>query len=95
MESVFSDLLRGRRRSSSGESGDMVYSLLHADQKANCQLSDEQIIDLLISLIFTSYEAVPTTMTMALKYLNDRPRALQEIRVRHLARFLFLALQAG
>ena len=93
MESVFGDLLR-RRRSSPGESRDMVYSLLHGDQKTDCPLSDEQIIDFLMSIVFTGYEAMTETATMVLKYLSDDPRVLQEIRVRYRARSLFSTLEA-
>ena len=63
----------------------MVYSLLHADQKADRQFSDEQITDILISLVFTGHEAVSATATLALKYLDDHPRVLREIRESYLS----------
>uniref|UniRef100_A0A453A8K1 Cytochrome P450 n=1 Tax=Aegilops tauschii subsp. strangulata TaxID=200361 RepID=A0A453A8K1_AEGTS len=45
------------------------------------KLSDEQIIDLLIALIYSGYETMSTTSMMAVKYLSDHPRALEELRV--------------
>ena len=61
----------------------MLYSLLHVDhQKVDRQLTDEQMIDLLITIVYSGYETVSTTSMMVLNYLHDHPRALQEVRVR-------------
>uniref|UniRef100_A0A453A8J7 Cytochrome P450 n=1 Tax=Aegilops tauschii subsp. strangulata TaxID=200361 RepID=A0A453A8J7_AEGTS len=45
------------------------------------KLTDEQIIDLLIALIYSGYETMSTTSMMAVKYLSDHPQALEELRV--------------
>uniref|UniRef100_A0A453A8N6 Cytochrome P450 n=1 Tax=Aegilops tauschii subsp. strangulata TaxID=200361 RepID=A0A453A8N6_AEGTS len=45
------------------------------------KLSDEQIIDLIITIIYDGYETMSTTSMMAVKYLSDHPQALQELRV--------------
>lgn len=66
---------------------DMIAMLLNDKEEeadgasANCKLTDEQIFDLLISIINAGYETVSTTTMMAVKYLHDSPEALRELRV--------------
>lgn len=45
------------------------------------KLSDEEIIDQIITILYSGYETVSTTSMMAVKYLHDHPRVLQELRV--------------
>lgn len=61
----------------------MLSSLLQTEPKTARELTDEQMIDLLITIVNSGYETVSTTSMMAVKYLHDHPRALQEIRVRN------------
>uniref|UniRef100_A0A803LCA1 Uncharacterized protein n=1 Tax=Chenopodium quinoa TaxID=63459 RepID=A0A803LCA1_CHEQI len=49
------------------------------------KLSDEEIIDLIITLAYSGYETVSTTSMMAVKYLHDHPHVLEELRKEHLA----------
>ena len=68
------------RRASSIVYDDMLYHLLDSkDSKYN--LSDEEIIDQIITILYSGYETVSTTSMMAIKYLHDHPKALQELRV--------------
>lgn len=60
----------------------MLGSLLKVDDSSKVKLNDEQIIDLIIALVYSGYETVSTTSMMALKYLHDHPRVLEELRVR-------------
>lgn len=60
----------------------MLGSLLNFDDSSKVKLNDEQIIDLIIALVYSGYETVSTTSMMALKYLHDHPRVLEELRVR-------------
>ncbi|CAA6657344.1 unnamed protein product [Spirodela intermedia] len=83
--SMLRELVRERRRSSSTESRDMLSSLLQTEPKTGRELTDDQMIDLLITIIYSGYETVSTTSMMVLKYLHDHPRALQEVREEHLA----------
>lgn len=46
------------------------------------QLSDEDVINQIITLLYSGYETVSTTTMMVLKYLHDHPKALEELRVR-------------
>ncbi|VAH39975.1 unnamed protein product [Triticum turgidum subsp. durum] len=73
------------RRSSDDVHDDMLDALLRSGgDGAREKLSDEQIIDLLIALIYSGYETMSTTSMMAVKYLSDHPRALDELRREHL-----------
>ncbi|XVF43257.1 hypothetical protein PTKIN_Ptkin02bG0025600 [Pterospermum kingtungense] len=70
------------RRASSMAYDDMLYRLLDSkDSKYN--LSDEEIIDQIITILDAGYETVSTTSMMAIKYLHDHPKALQELREEH------------
>ncbi|VAH24386.1 unnamed protein product [Triticum turgidum subsp. durum] len=73
------------RRSSGDAHDDMLDALLRSGDDGNREkLTDEQIIDLLIALIYSGYETMSTTSMMAVKYLSDHPRALDELRREHL-----------
>lgn len=59
----------------------MLDSLLRVDESSRFRLTDEQIIDLIITLLYSGYETVSTTSMMVVKYLHDHPRVLEELRV--------------
>ena len=67
------------KRSSQGREVDMLNCLLKEDN--NYKLDDEEIIDLIITLLYSGYETVSTTSMMAIKYLHDHPHVLDELRV--------------
>lgn len=80
------EIIEERRRRGSNSSNcpenDMLDSLLENDENSKAKLTDEQIIDLIIALIYSGYETVSTTSMMAVKYLSDHPTVLQELRVK-------------
>ncbi|CAN6470741.1 unnamed protein product [Victoria cruziana] len=72
------------RRASDITYHDMLGVLLDTyDEKVKYKLTDDQILDLLVAIIYAGYETVSTTTMMAVKYLHDNPRALSQIRVRN------------
>ncbi|GAB2216480.1 hypothetical protein Droror1_Dr00024254 [Drosera rotundifolia] len=71
------------RRASSNEEEDMLACLLR-DEENKHKLNDEEIIDLIITLLYSGYETVSTTSMMAVKYLHDHPRALEELWKEHM-----------
>ncbi|WOL20166.1 hypothetical protein Cni_G28968 [Canna indica] len=73
-----------QRRISTCSYNDMLDSLLKIDDKSKAKLDDKQIIDLIIALVYSGYETVSTTSMMAVKYLHDRPKILEEVRHEHL-----------
>ena len=68
------------RRSSTVTEEDMLGCLLKEEEN-KYKLTDEEIIDLIITLVYSGYETVSTTSMMAVKYLHDHPHVLQELRV--------------
>lgn len=71
-----------KRRASPGESQhDMLDTLLYSDDTNKPNLTDEQIVDLIITLIYSGFETVSTTIMMTVKYLHDHPEVLEELRV--------------
>ncbi|CAL9188422.1 cytochrome P450 85A1-like [Musa acuminata AAA Group] len=72
------------RRVSGCYHDDMLDSLLKIDDSSRGKLDDEQIIDLIIALVYSGYETVSTTSMMAVKYLHDHPGVLVELRNEHL-----------
>jgi brassinosteroid-6-oxidase 2 len=77
--SILSQLLKERRASNETHK-DMLGNLMEKDEN-KYKLSDEEIIDLVITLMYSGYETVSTTSMMAVKYLHDHPKALEELRV--------------
>lgn len=78
--SMLEKLMEERRASPSSQL-DMLDSLLRPDDPAKPKLSDEQIIDLILTLIYSGFETVSTTTMMSVKYLHDDPKVLEELRV--------------
>ncbi|CAN4081627.1 unnamed protein product [Withania somnifera] len=75
------------RRASKEIHQDMLGSMMNINEEANnrYKLTDEEIIDQIITILYSGYETVSTTSMMAVKYLHDHPRALEQLREEHLA----------
>ncbi|XP_010414441.1 PREDICTED: abscisic acid 8'-hydroxylase 2-like [Camelina sativa] len=68
-----------KRRESGREGGGLLGVLLGAkDQKRN-GLSDSQIADNIIGVIFAATDTTASVLTWLLKYLHDHPNLLQEV----------------
>lgn len=74
----------GKRRACKEKHIDMLDMLMFGDENKYI-LSDEEIIDQMITILYSGYETVSTTSMMAVKYLHDHPNALQQLRDEHLA----------
>ncbi|XP_077216035.1 cytochrome P450 85A1-like isoform X2 [Tasmannia lanceolata] len=81
--SILREIIEQRRASPSIQN-DMLDSLLRIDNNSKFELSDEEIIDLIITILYSGYETVSTTSMMTVKYLHDHPRVLEELRREHL-----------
>ncbi|KAJ1406516.1 Cytochrome P450 [Sesbania bispinosa] len=79
--SILSQLLE-ERRASQETYVDMLGCLMGRDDNNRYKLTDEEIIDLIITIMYSGYETVSTTSMMAVKYLHDHPKVLEEIRVK-------------
>ncbi|KAL0450437.1 UNVERIFIED_CONTAM: cytochrome [Sesamum latifolium] len=71
------------RRASGENQQDMLSFLVGEENKY--KLSDEEMIDLIITILYSGYETVSTTSMMAVKYLHDHPKVLEELRKEHMA----------
>ncbi|GAV87407.1 p450 domain-containing protein, partial [Cephalotus follicularis] len=72
------------RRAAKEVHEDMLGCLMREDDN-KYKLSEEEIIDQIITLLYSGYETVSTTSMMAVKYLHDHPSVLQELRKEHFA----------
>ncbi|KVH92663.1 cytochrome P450 [Cynara cardunculus var. scolymus] len=76
---MLEELIEDRRKSQEIHE-DMLYSLMNGVDN-RYKLSDEEIIDQIITILYSGFETVSTTSMMAIKYLHDHPRILEEFRV--------------
>ncbi|XP_057740695.1 cytochrome P450 85A-like [Arachis stenosperma] len=81
--SIVSEVIEERRKSQEIHK-DMLGGLMGNDDESRHKLSDEEIIDLVITVMYSGYETVSATSMMAVKYLQDHPKALEELREEHL-----------
>lgn len=68
------------RKASKESHKDMLGCLINSEENRYI-LSDEEIIDQIITILYSGYETVSTTSMMAVKYLHDHPIVLEELRV--------------
>lgn len=76
---MLEELIDERRRSQ--ETHKDMLGLLMSGVENRYKLSDEEMIDQIITILYSGYETVSTTSMMAVKYLHDHPRVLEELRV--------------
>ncbi|KAM7279348.1 hypothetical protein ACFE04_006482 [Oxalis oulophora] len=72
------------RRASKLPHKDMLGCLMREEDN-KYKLSDEEIIDQIITILYSGYETVSTTSMMVLKHLHDHPNVLEELRKEHIA----------
>ncbi|XP_008455791.1 cytochrome P450 85A-like isoform X2 [Cucumis melo] len=75
--------LISERVNSKIQKDDMLGYLLSEENKY--KLNEEQIIDQIITVFYSGYETVSTTSMMAVKFLHDHPKVLQQLREEHIA----------
>ncbi|XP_061340195.1 cytochrome P450 85A-like [Gastrolobium bilobum] len=73
-----------KRKSSLDTHADILDQLMR-NEDFKYRLNDEEIIDQIITFLYSGYETVSTTTMMAVKYLHDNPRVLEKVREEHFA----------
>lgn len=64
-----------------------MLSGLMGSEENKYKLTDQEVIDQVITILYSGFETVSTTSMMAVKYLHDNPKVLQELRVKNLFTF--------
>ncbi|CAA7399346.1 unnamed protein product [Spirodela intermedia] len=87
--SLLRDLIEERRSPFAPNGGGDILSLLLREEeegeeeqevhRTRPNLTDDQMIDLLIAIMYTGFETVSGTVSMAVNYLHDHPSAFQEL----------------
>jgi cytochrome P450 len=67
-----------------GQKKDILDILLEINDKKGENLEDGDIIDLLITLLFTGHETTATVVMWSIRYLTKNPICLKKARVNHL-----------
>ncbi|XP_016466885.2 cytochrome P450 85A1-like [Nicotiana tabacum] len=81
--SILRKLIEDRRTSKKIQQ-DMLGFMMN-EETNRYKLTDDEMIDQIITILYSGYETVSTTSMMAIKYLHDHPKALDELRKEHMA----------
>lgn len=71
------------RRASKETYNDILESLVRPTEDYKHPLNDdEEIIEQIVTILYSGYETVSKTIMMCVKYLHDHPESLKQLRVR-------------
>ena len=79
IDRLLTSVMQERRGSGKTFTDMLGYLMKKEDNKY--LLTDKEIRDQVVTILYSGYETVSTTSMMALKYLHDHPKALEELRV--------------
>ena len=79
IDRLLTKLMQERRES--GETYTDMLGYLMKKEDNRYLLTDKEIRDQVLTILYSGYETVSVTSMMALKYLHDHPKALEELRV--------------
>ncbi|KAF8105715.1 hypothetical protein N665_0157s0278 [Sinapis alba] len=82
IDRLLTKLMQERRES--GETYTDMLGYLMKKEDNRYLLTDKEIRDQVLTILYSGYETVSVTSMMALKYLHDHPKALEELRREHL-----------
>ncbi|XP_031095789.1 cytochrome P450 85A1-like [Ipomoea triloba] len=80
--SLLRKLIEARRASQ--EKHHDILGFLMNEEENRYKLNDDEMIDLIITILYSGYETVSTTSMMAVKYLHDHPKVIEELRKEHM-----------
>ncbi|KAJ0962085.1 hypothetical protein J5N97_029913 [Dioscorea zingiberensis] len=83
MEMLKSLLAERRNNSSSRQCGDFFDFVINEMKKERTVLTEAIALDLMFVLLFASFETTSLALTLAVKFLTDHPRALEELKDEH------------
>ncbi|KAK4740483.1 hypothetical protein SAY87_032415 [Trapa incisa] len=76
-------LIEERRVSMETQDHKDMLSCLMSSGEYRQKLTDDEVIDQIITILYSGYETISTTSMMAVKYLHDNPKVLQQLRAEH------------
>ncbi|XP_051129914.1 cytochrome P450 87A3-like [Andrographis paniculata] len=82
---MLKDMLRERRQNPRNEKVDFFDYVLEELQQEGSILTEEIALDLMVTLLFASFETTSLALTIAIKFLVDHPPVLKELIEEHKA----------
>ena len=73
-------MLEERKRNPELRKGDFL-DLVVADMKTETFLTDNFITYMMFGLLLASFETISSTLTLAIKLINDHPKVVQQLTV--------------
>lgn len=81
---------RKEKKKKVGEEKDLLSCLLSSKDENGGILSEEEIADNIIGVLFAAQDTTASAMTWILKYLNDHPKLLEAVKVPRSMCLLFM-----
>ncbi|XP_051129333.1 abscisic acid 8'-hydroxylase CYP707A2-like [Andrographis paniculata] len=79
LSKILAEILKLRRRRAAGNHRDLLSSFMGVSETAAAALSDEQIADNIIGVIFAARDTTASVLTWILKFLAENPTVLQAV----------------
>jgi cytochrome P450 len=77
---LITSMLEERKRNPELRKGDFL-DLVVADMKTETFLTDNFVIYMMFGLLLASFETISSTLTLAIKLINDHPKVVQQLTV--------------
>ena len=77
---LITSTLEERKRNPELRKGDFL-DLVVADMKTETFLTDNFVIYMMFGLLLASFETISSTLTLAIKLINDHPKVVQQLTV--------------
>lgn len=81
LNEILSDIIRERKEKKSTEK-DLLGCLLNSKDDKSEIITEDQIADNLIGVLFAAQDTTASVMTWILKYLREYPKLLEAVKVR-------------
>jgi len=73
---------RARRSDDQGGDDDLLNTLMRYRDDSGAALSDDQVADNVIGVLFAAQDTTASVLTWILKFLHDNPKLLEAVKVR-------------
>lgn len=81
MNCILSEIMEERRQKGEPRSDLLGYLMDSTNEKNGCKLTDQQIADNVIGLLFAAQDTTASVLTWIIKYLHDYPEVLALVKV--------------